>query len=36
MPWNKMATEDKITIIIVTIIGLLLVFLSNLIVFGIL
>ena len=31
MPWKKIATEDKITIIIVTIIGLLLVCVINLI-----
>jgi hypothetical protein len=36
MFWNKMATEDKVTIIIVTIIGLLLICVSNLISFGIL
>jgi hypothetical protein len=36
MPWNKIATENKITIIIVIIIGLLLICVSNLICFGIL
>ena len=30
MPWKKIATEDKITIIIVAIIGLLLVCVVNL------
>ena len=35
MPENKITTEDKITIIIVTIIGLLLVCIANLISFGI-
>ena len=36
MPLNRMTTEDKVTIIIVTIIGLLLVCVSNFICFGIL
>lgn len=36
MDWNKLAAEDKVTIIIVAIIGLLLVCLANLICFGIL
>jgi hypothetical protein len=35
MPWNKMTAEDKITIIVMTIVGLILVCVSNLIVFGI-
>jgi hypothetical protein len=36
MSWNKMATEKKVTIIIMTIVGLMLVCVSNLIFLGIL
>ena len=36
MPWKKMTTENKITIIIVTLIGLLIISIVNLIAFGIL
>ncbi len=36
MPWERMTTEDKLTIIIVVLIGLIIIFIVNLIAFGIL
>jgi hypothetical protein len=36
MPWKNMTTEDKLTIIIVGLIGLLIISIVNLIAFGIL
>lgn len=36
MPWQKIAPEDRITIIIVAIIGVLVIFAVNVIIFGIL
>ncbi len=36
MPWERMTTEDKLTIIIVVLIGLIIIFIVNLISFGIL
>jgi hypothetical protein len=36
MPWKKMKTEDKVTIVIVALIGLLIISIVNLIAFGIL
>ena len=36
MPWKRMTTEDKLTIIIVALIGLLLISIVNLVAFGIL
>jgi hypothetical protein len=36
MPWKKMTTEDKVTIIVVALIGLLIISIVNLIAFGIL
>jgi hypothetical protein len=35
MPWDKMTTEDKITILIVVVIGLLLLCVTNLFSLGI-
>jgi hypothetical protein len=36
MPWKKMTAEEKVTIIIVALIGLLIISIVNLIAFGIL
>ena len=36
MPWKKIATEDKIAILIVCFMGLLVIVIANLISFGIL
>jgi hypothetical protein len=36
MPWKNMTTEDKLTIVIVALIGLLIISIVNLIAFGIL
>ena len=36
MPWKRMTTEDKLTIIIVVLIGLLIISIVNLVTFGIL
>ena len=36
MPWERMTTEDKLTIIIVALIGLIVISIVNLIAFGIL
>ena len=36
MPWKKMTTEDKLTIIIVALIGVVIISIVNLIAFGVL